>query len=142
MSEQNKALARRIFEEIETRGNVSAAEQIFASDFVNHLPFGEMHGVEAAKQFGSMLRTAFPDLQTTVEDQIAEGDRVATRWTARGTHRGEFLGVPASGRSMQIMGMTISRVADGKIVEQWGNPDLFSLMQQLGAVPAPGQAER
>jgi steroid delta-isomerase-like uncharacterized protein len=138
MSEQNKALARRIFEEIENRGDLTTADQIFASDFVNHLPFGEMHGIEGAKQFASMLRTAFPDLHTTVEDQIAEGDRVATRWNARGTHRGEFQGVPASGRQMKITGMTICRIVDGKIVEQWGNPDLFSMMQQLGAIPAPG----
>jgi steroid delta-isomerase-like uncharacterized protein len=142
MSEQNKALARSFFEEIENQGNFSVADQIFARDFVNHAPFGEMHGIEAAKQFASMLRTAFPDLHTTVEDQIAEGDRVATRWNARGTHRGEFQGVPASGRQMQITGITICRIAGGKIVEQWGNPDLFTLMQQLGAVPTSGQARR
>jgi steroid delta-isomerase-like uncharacterized protein len=142
MSEQHKALVRRIFEDIENRGNVTAADQIFASDFVNHLPFGDMHGIEAAKQFGTMLRTAFPDLHTTVEDQIAEGDRVATRWNTRGTHRGEFQGVPASGRQMMITGMTISRIAHGKIIEQWGNPDLLTLMQQLGVVPALGQSAR
>ena len=138
MSEQNKMIARRIFEEIENEGNFTVVEQIFASDFVNHLPFGEMHGIEGAKQFGLMLRTAFPDLHTTVEDQIAEADRVATRWVAHGTHRGEFQGVPASGRQIKISGMTMCRIADGKIVEQWGNPDLFSMMQQLGVIPTPG----
>jgi steroid delta-isomerase-like uncharacterized protein len=138
MSEQNKMIARRIFEEIENRGNLTAIDQIFASDFVNHLPFGEMHGVEGAKQFATMLRTAFPDLHTTVEAQIAEGDRVATRWSTRGTHRGEFQGVLATGRQMNITGITICRIVDGKIVEQWGNPDLFSMMQQLGVIPTPG----
>lgn len=137
MTEQNKALVRRIFEEIENRGNMAAADQIFARDFVNHLPFGEMHGIEGAKQFASMLRTAFPDLNTTVEHQIAEGDRVASRWIARGTQKGEFQGVPATGRQMKITGITISRIANGKIVEQWGNPDLFSMMQQLGVIPEP-----
>jgi steroid delta-isomerase-like uncharacterized protein len=137
MSEQNKMIARRIFEEIENEGNFTVVEQIFASDFVNHLPFGEMRGIEGAKQFGFMLRTAFPDLHTTVEDQIAEADRVATRWTASGTHRGEFQGIPATGRQIKITGMTMCRIANGKIVEQWGNPDLFSMMQQLGVIPTP-----
>ena len=142
MSERNKALARRIFDELENQGKLALADEIFARDFVNHLPFGEMHGTEGAKQFASMLRAGFPDLHTTVDDQIAEGDRVTTRWTARGTHTGEFLGVPPTSRRMEITGITISRIADGKIVEQWGNPDLLSMMQQLGAVEAPAQSGR
>jgi steroid delta-isomerase-like uncharacterized protein len=140
MSEQNKTLVRRTFEEMWNRGNFSIINEHLAHDFINHTPFGEMHGLEGAKQFGSMLRTAFPDLHATVEDQIAEGDRVATRWTARGTHRGEFQGIPATGKQMEITVMTISRVANGKLVEQWGNPDLLGLMQQLGVVPMPEQA--
>lgn len=139
MSEQNKAITRRIFDEIESQGKLAVADEIFARDFINHLPFGEMHGTEGAKQFATMLRTAFPDLHTTVRDQIAEGDRVTTRWTARGTQKGPFQGVPPTGRQMEIGGITISRIANGKIIEQWGNPDLFSMMQQLGAVPAPAQ---
>lgn len=134
MSEQNKKTARRIFEEIESQGKMEVAEEIFANDFVDHLPFGEMGGIEGAKQFAIMLRSAFPDLHVTVEDQVAEGDKVATRFIARGTHQGEFLGVPASDNKMEITGMIISRIANGKIVEQWGNPDLLSLMQQIGAV--------
>ncbi len=140
MSTQNKMTARRIFDELESQGRLATADEIFASDFVNRTPFGENHGPEGAKQFARMLRTAFPDLHATVEDQVAEGDKVATRFTARGTHRGELQGIPPTGNSMQITGIVISRFANGKIVEQWGNPDVFSLMQQIGAVPDPGRS--
>jgi steroid delta-isomerase-like uncharacterized protein len=139
MSEQNKMIARRLVEEVESRGNLAVVDELVASDFVNHTPFGEMHGVESAKQFVSMLRRGFPDLYVTVEDQIAEGDCVATRWMARGTHEGEFQGVPPTGRPMEITGIFINRIANGKIIEQWATPDLLGLMQQIGAVPVPGQ---
>jgi steroid delta-isomerase-like uncharacterized protein len=135
MSQQNKALARRIFDEMESKGNLSIADETFASDFVNHTPFGENHGPEGAKQFVKMLRSAFPDLHATVEDQVAEGDKVATRFTARGTHKGELNGIPASGNTMEITGIVISRIANGKIIEQWGNPDVFGMMRQIGAIP-------
>ena len=138
MFEQNKLIARRFFEEVENQGKLAVVDELLAHDFVNHTPFGEMHGIESAKQFGSMLRTAFPDMQVTVEDQIAEGDRVATRWTCRGTHQGEFQGVPPTSKRIEITGMVISRIANGKIVEQWGNPNLLGLMQQIGAVPTSG----
>lgn len=136
MSKQSKMITRRLFEEMESQGNLAIADDIFASDFVNHTPFGEMHGPEGAKQFVSKLRTAFPDLQVTVEDQIAEGDKVATHWTARGTHKAKFQGMPPTGKQMEIRGIVISQIANGKIVEQWGNPDILGLMQQLGATPA------
>jgi predicted ester cyclase len=137
MSEQNKKIARRIFEDIETNGDLSVIDEIIASDFVNHLPIGDMHGTEGAKQFFTMLRTGFPDLTSTVTHQIAEGDKVATRWISRGTHQGEIMDVSPSGNQMEITGIVISRIANGKIVEQWGNPDLLSMMQQIGAVPVP-----
>jgi len=136
MTKQSKALTRRIFEEMQSRGNLAIAADIFASDFVNHTPFGDMHGPEGAKQVARKLRTAFPDLQVTVEEQIAEGDKVATHWTARGTHQYKFQGIPATGKQMKIRGIVISQIADGKIVEQWGNPDVLGLMQQLGTVTA------
>jgi steroid delta-isomerase-like uncharacterized protein len=137
MSKQSKMITRRLFEEMESQGNLDVADDIFASDFVNHTPFGEMHGPEGAKQFVSKLRTAFPDLQVTVEDQIAEGDKVATHWTARGTHKAKFQNIPPTGKQIEIRGIVISQIANGKIVEQWGNPDVLGLMQQLGTVPAP-----
>ena len=139
MSEQNKMTVRRIFEEIESQGNLAVVDEIFASDFVNHTPLGENHGPDGAKHFVNMLRSAFPDLHSTVEDQIAEGDKVATRFTSRGTHRGELQGIPASGNTIQITGIVISRFANGKIVEQWGSPDLLGMMQQIGAIPEAEQ---
>ena len=139
MSEQNKIIARRIFEEMESQGNLTVADEIFASDFVNWTLLGEDHGPEGAKQFVTMLRTAFPDLHSTVEDQVAEGDKVATRFTTRGTHRGDLQGIPASGNTMEITGIVLSRFANGKIVEQWGNPDLLGMMRQIGAIPEPEQ---
>ena len=137
MSKQSKMITCRLFEEMESQGNLDVADDIFANDFVNHTPFGEMHGPEGAKQFVSKLRTAFPDLQVTVKDQIAEGDKVATHWTARGTHKAKFQNIPPTGKQIEIRGIVISQIANGKIVEQWGNPDVLGLMQQLGTIPAP-----
>lgn len=140
MSQQNKALARRFFEEMLTQGKLEISNEIFVQDFVFHTPFGELEGPTGSKQFASMLRTGFPDLRVTIEDQIAEGDKVMTRWTARGTHSGEFQGVSPTGNQIAITGIVASRIANNKIVEQWGNPDLFGLMRQIGAVPSPEQS--
>ena len=119
MSEENKAVARREIEEIFAQGNLDAAEEIYAPDYVGHEPTsGDIRGIEGAKQFAASYRQAFPDLQPTVEDQVAEGDKVVTRFSARGTHQGatEDFG-PPTGKRMEITGITIERFADGKIVE-------------------------
>ena len=137
MSQQNKALARRFFEEVQSKGNTAIVDEIVAGDFVGYTPPQDVHGPEGAKQFNMMLRGAFPDMQVMVEDQIAEGDKVATRWIARGTHQGEFMGVASTGKPFTINGITIFRIANGKLVEGWNRPDLLGLMMQLGAVPAP-----
>ena len=136
MSEQNKKLARQVFEEIQSKGNMALIDQIVADDYVGHTPPSDIHGPEGAKQFDRMLRGAFPDIQVTVEDQVAEGDRVATRWVCRGTHEGEFQGIPPTGRTVTMNGMTIFRIANGKLVEGWNRPDLLGMLQQIGAVPA------
>ena len=140
MSEQNKKIARQVFEEVQSKGNLALVDQIVADDFVGHTPPNDIHGPEGARQFDLMLRGAFPNLKVTVEDQIAEGDRVATRWIFRGTHQGDFMGMPPTGRQVTMSGMTIFRVANGKLVEGWNRPDLLGLMQQLGAIPAPQQS--
>ncbi len=88
----------------------------------------------------SLYHGAFPDTQITVEDQIAEGDLVVTRWTARGTHQGELMGVPPSSNRATVEGITINRIADGKIAESWANYDALGMMQQIGAIPSPEQA--
>jgi steroid delta-isomerase-like uncharacterized protein len=137
MSEENKAVARREVEEIYARGNLAAAEEIYAPDYVGHDPTsGDIRGIEGAEQFAATYRQAFPDLQVTVEDQVAEGDKVVTRFSARGTHQGETEEFgPPTGTQMEITGIAIERFADGKIVENWTNYDALGLLQQLGLVP-------
>lgn len=137
MSDQNKMIARQVFEDIQSQGNIELIDQIIASDYVGHTPPQEFHGPEGAKQFTLMLRNAFPDLEVSVKDQIAEGDKVVTRWTAQGTHQGEFMAIPATGKPIRIAGVTIFRVAQGKLLEGWNNPDLLSMLQQIGALPTP-----
>ena len=130
MSEENKALARRVSGELyNSRGTLDAADDIYAPDVVAHDPNspGDMHGPEGVKHFASGFR-AFPDRQSTVEDQIAEGDKVVTRYTFSGTHQGEFLGIPPTGNRVQMTGMYMSRISGGKIVEEWNNYDLLGLM--------------
>jgi steroid delta-isomerase-like uncharacterized protein len=133
MSEDNKALARRSWEVVD---NLDILDEVYASDLVWHEPDQAVHGLEEARQFVTMYKTAFPDLNVTVEDVISEGDNAVTRYTIRGTHQGEIEEFgPPTGRQMELQGITIHRIADGKIVEEWERYDNLSLMQQLGLVP-------
>ena len=139
MSEENKAVVRRVWEEIANQGNYAVADELFAPDFVYHAPgTPELRGPEGFKQLIGMFRNAFPDLQFTVEDMIAEGDKVASRYTARGTHQGELMGLPPTGRQITEVGIVISRLVDGKLVEDWHSPDNLGLIQQLGVATLPG----
>lgn len=142
-TEQNKALFRRMVEEIFNRGNLGLVDEVFAPDFVEHeeLPPGIPSGREGVKQMTSMLRGAFPDFKATIEDILAEGDRVVIRMTWTGTHQGDFMGIPATGRRVSFGVIDIVRFAGGKFAEHWGLMDQAGLMQQLGAVPEPGMAE-
>lgn len=141
MSEQNKHLVRRSVEEVWNEGNYAVVDELVASDFVIHAstPDEEVHGPEGAKEYFRMLRQAFPDIHFTIEDQIAEGDRVVTRWTARATHAGAFKGIPPTGVQGTITGIDIDRIANDKVVECWTNLDELGLMQQLGVIATPGQ---
>jgi steroid delta-isomerase-like uncharacterized protein len=135
MSEENKDLARRSWDLLE---NPDILDEVYVTDLVWHEPDQDIQGLEEAKQFVSMYKTAFPDLSATVEDVIAEGDKVVTRYTVRGTHQGEIEEFgPPTGRQVEIKGITIHRVEDGKIVEEWERYDNLSVLQQLGL--APGQ---
>ena len=136
MSEQNKARIRRVIEEAYSRGNLAVVDEVAASDLIIHASSQDIRGREGAKQYVTMLRKAFPDLHFTIEDQISEGDMVVTRWTARGTHKGDFQGVSATGREIHLMGTDIDRMTDGKVVECWAHLDELGLMQQLGAIGA------
>jgi steroid delta-isomerase-like uncharacterized protein len=143
MSEENKALVRRSFEEVFNQGNLDAVEEIFASEHVLHDPTSpeEIRGAEGMKQYVSMYRTAFPDLQQSIEDQFAEGEKVATRLTGRGTHQGELMGIPPTGNRIEAPGIVINCISSGKIAESWANYDAMGMMQQLGVIPQPGQSE-
>ena len=143
-TEKNKALTRRHFEEDWNQGKLDVIDEIFATDYVGHQPGGtDIQGPEGLKQFVTMGRTAFPDIQFTVEDQIAEGDKVVIRWTLTGTHKGEYMGIPPTGVQVRVTGISFFRIAGGKIVERWLNRDALGMMQQLGfkLVPPQGQGE-
>ena len=145
--EENKQLARRgyeAFNEYFRTGNVdafrAALHALGAADFVDHNPApGQGPGLEGIVQTFGTLRSAFPDAQLTVEDMVAEGDKVATRVTLRVTHQGAFMGLAPTGKQASLGGMDLVRFAGGKAVERWGYFDDLSLLQQLGAIPTSGQ---
>jgi steroid delta-isomerase-like uncharacterized protein len=145
MSEENKAAARRFFE-IWEAGDLDALDEVVAPDSVDHDPYNPygQEGLEGAKKTIAMYREAFPDTQFEIEDQIAAGDKVVTRWTATGTHEGELMGAQPTGKKATITGITIDRIQDGKIAEGWTNWDILKLMQTVGAVaeqePAAAQS--
>jgi steroid delta-isomerase-like uncharacterized protein len=133
MSEENKALARRAWE---LADNPDILEEVYAPDVVWHEPDQEIRGLEQAKKFVSAYKTAFPDMKITVEDVIAEGDKVVSRVTLRGTHQGETEEFgPPTGRQIEGAGITISRIEGGKIVEDWDSYDNLTTLQQLGLAP-------
>jgi steroid delta-isomerase-like uncharacterized protein len=137
-AESNKALSRRLLEEAFNAGNIDVVDELVTTDVVNHdaaLPEA-MIGPEAAKASIRGYRTAFPDLRITIEEQIADDQAVATRWSAKGTQEGELMGMPASGKQATVTGITIDRIVDGRIAESWTNWDTLGMLQQLGVVPA------
>jgi steroid delta-isomerase-like uncharacterized protein len=142
MSEENKALTRRSWligseGSLETLGD--DLQEVYADDIVMHEPDEDVRGIEGLKQYVSMIRSALPDLHLTLEDDIAEGNKVVSRWRAQGTHQGELMGIAPTGNQVAITGITIHRIEDGKIVEEWENWDALGLMQQIGAVASPEQ---
>jgi steroid delta-isomerase-like uncharacterized protein len=143
MSEHNKAIVRRLFAELWNTGNLSMADQIFAATYEHHDPstpdFGR--GPDSEKKRASLYRNAFPDLHLTIEDVIAEGETVMTRWSCQGTHKGDLNGIAPTGKRFTFTGVTIARVSNGKIVEGFVNWDALGLMQQLGVVPALAQVK-
>jgi steroid delta-isomerase-like uncharacterized protein len=134
--EENKALVRRLIDEIVGKANLAIADELIASDFVLRSPGRpDVRGREGYKQFCQAYFNAFPDLRMSVEEQIAEGDNVVTRWSSTGTHRGEVMGVPPTGKQVSMTGIVIYRCAGGRIVEEVEELDLLGVMQQLGAIP-------
>ena len=140
MSQANKAIEGRFIEEVLNNKNMAAADELVAEVFVELDPFpGQEQGREGLKQVLRMLFGAFPDMHWTVEELIAEGEKVVNRFTWRGTHRGEFLGIPPTGRQVKVKGVVIDRIVEGRIVESRILMDNFGLMQQLGVIPTPPQ---
>ncbi len=138
--EQNKAIDRRWFEEVWNKGSVASYEELASPDLVAHnTPPGITGDFEGIKQAISIHRTGYPDMHFEIEDQLAEGDKVVTRSTLTGTHRGEWVGIPPTGKRVSIEAITIQRWRGGKVVEGWLAMDMLGWMQQLGVVPPPGQ---
>ncbi len=142
-AEENKALVRRYAQELLNQTNLDLFDEIFAPDFVQYgADPDQVSGVEDLKQFFIMMRLGFPDFQVTIEDLFAaEGEKVVLRFVFRGTHEGEFTGITPTGKQVTMAGIDIFRIAGGKIVELWNQEDVLGMMQQIGAVPAPGQSE-
>jgi steroid delta-isomerase-like uncharacterized protein len=136
--EENKAAVRRIIEEAFNRGNLDVIDEFVDPGYVDHVGVSqELHGIEAFKQFVSVYRTGFPDIDITIEEQVAEGDVVVSRWSATGTHRGDLAGIPPTGKRVAVNGTAFEHFRDGKLVETWDQYDALGMMQQLGVVPTP-----
>lgn len=143
-TEDNKAAERRFYEELWNQHDLGAVDEHVAPDVVEHNPVfpGQGPGREGFRQSVAMPLSAFPDLQITIEEMVAEGDKIVVRWVARGTHRGEFMGIPPTNRQVTVEGIDIYRYAGGKRVETWRQWDRLGLMQQLGPIPTPGQEKQ
>jgi steroid delta-isomerase-like uncharacterized protein len=136
-TEENKALMRRFLDEVFNKKSMAAIDEFITPNHVDHtLPAFLPSTPEGTKRAIGMYLKAFPDLHVTVEDMIEEGDKVVTRLTSRGTQKRAFMGIPPTGKQVTVSSIVIARVADGKIVEQWGLDDQMGMLQQLGVIPA------
>ena len=139
-SDENRAIVRRVFEEVLNSGDLAVADKIMAADFIEHHPRpGQGPGRDGFKHRATMLRTAFPDLQYVIEDELAVADKVVVRVTAHGTHKGVLAGLSPTGNQFTMTGIVIFRLAGGKIVERWANYDNLTMLQDLGAIPTLGR---
>lgn len=138
-SSNNKRVYRRFIEEVANQGNFVAADELLADNVIEYenLPEGLPPNGEGIRQLFRMLRTAFPDFNITIEDLLSDGDKVIARVTLRGTHRGDLMGLPPTGRKVAYEAIDISRIADGKMIEHWGIPDYLTLFRQLGIKAGP-----
>jgi steroid delta-isomerase-like uncharacterized protein len=141
-NQESTAVVRRFLDEVISNGNMAALDETCAPDLVWHGgSVGEFRSLEEFKHGVSPFFSAFPDLRVTVDDLLSEGDKVVCRYTWDGTHQGDFFGIAATSRRVKVSGISIYRMAGGKIVEEWWLEDLLGLMQHLGAIPTPGQAQ-
>lgn len=133
-----RELFARFDERIYNGGDLAAVDDLVAEDFRHRAPIPTPQGREGFREFITGFREAFPDATSTTEDTVVEGDLIAVRYTMRGTHRGEFAGIPATGRQVEIPGISIYRVADGQVTDEWAEPDLMGMLEQLGALDQGG----
>jgi steroid delta-isomerase-like uncharacterized protein len=132
VSEEGKTVARRLIEELFNTGNLELADQVLADDYVDHSPsHPDLPGPENVKRAVREWRAAFSDTLNVIDDMVAEGDRVAVRWTTHATHRGEFMGIPATGNPIAVTSFGIFRLSGGKVVESWDTFNVVEMMQQL-----------
>jgi steroid delta-isomerase-like uncharacterized protein len=143
MSEQNKANVRRLFEEVWNEGHVPVADELITTTYTHHDTSTPDvgRGPESEKKRVTLYRNAFPDIRFTIEDILAEGETVVTRWSCRGTHKGDLNGIPPTGKQFNITGVSIARFTNGKMFEGYVNWDALGLMQQLGVVPELGRVK-
>jgi steroid delta-isomerase-like uncharacterized protein len=141
-TETNKATIRRSMEQVWNKHRVDLLEEFYTEDAVLHTAsFPSRSGLDAVKEVVAMMLNAYPDIQTTIEDEIAEGDKVVVRWTMSATHQGELLGIPPTGKQITNAGINIYYLVNGKIAELWFWPDNLNSFQQMGVIPALGVAE-
>ena len=140
-TEENKALVRRLIEEAWNKGNLAVIDELLSPDYVLHIAAPGTPDREGYKQAVNMYRTAFPDFHFTIEDMVAEGEKVAIRATMRGTQQGELMGFAPTGKELTQTAIAIRRFEGGKIVEEWVETNMLGLMQQMGVVAAPGKPE-
>jgi steroid delta-isomerase-like uncharacterized protein len=141
-TQENKTLVRRFLQDVIESQDLRLADTVQSADYTLHMPGlpGPVRGLDTWKGIITSYFVAFPDMRVTLEDDLAEDDRVAIRYTWTGTQRGPFMGIPATGRLVRVPGTAFFRVANGRIAEEWHLDDVLGLLQQLGAIPAPGQA--
>jgi steroid delta-isomerase-like uncharacterized protein len=138
-TEENKAIVRRVNDEVWSAGHLDVIDELIADDFVATVVGApeQIRGPQGFREFVGLYRKAFPDLRITIDEQFAEGETVVTRWTATGTNEGELMGMPATGKQATTAGININRISGGKLIEGWGLFDQLGLLQQIGAVPTP-----
>ena len=132
--EDNKNLSKKLFEEVWNKGNLNVVDDLIALDYVIHMGNKDLVGIDNYKNFVKIYRNAFPDIYYTVNDLIAEDDKVVERWSAQGTHKGELLGIPPTNKKLKVTGIDIVRIKEGKMVERWAEYDFKGMMEQLGVI--------